>query len=44
MFRYAVKRSGTAQLLGVVMANNLSHANTKALQLYRRHVYAERLT
>jgi hypothetical protein len=42
--RYAVKRTGTGQFLGVVTANNLSHAHTKALQLFRRHVYVERLT
>lgn len=38
--RYEVRRSGTGEYLGIITANNLSHASTKALQLYRRHVYA----
>jgi hypothetical protein len=40
--RYAVMRDGVQ--IGTVLANNYSHANTKALQLFKRHVYVQPLT
>ena len=42
MRRYRVMRDG--QQIGTVTAINISHATTKALQLFKRHVYVERLT
>jgi hypothetical protein len=47
MQRYAVKRAGGAnhgKQIGTVTASSLTHAFTKALQLFKRHVYVERLT
>jgi len=44
MRRYAVKRSGTGERIGTVLANNISHATTKAFQLFKRNIYVERLT
>lgn len=43
--RYAVmQRTGdSAKQVGVVLALNYSHAHTKALQLFNRHVWVERL-
>jgi hypothetical protein len=46
MFRYAVFQSvnGADRQVGVVLANNNSHAHTKALQLFNRRVWVERLS
>jgi hypothetical protein len=41
MKRYRVMRDG--RQIGTVMANNISHATTKAFQLFKRHIYVERL-
>jgi hypothetical protein len=42
--RYAVMQriDGEPRNIGVVTANNLSHANSKALKLFSRHVWVER--
>ena len=44
--RYAVMQNvnGAPKQVGIVMANNYSQANKKALQLFSRHVWVERLT
>lgn len=42
MQKYAVKRNGVQ--IGTVLANNFSHATTKAMQLFKRHIYVERLS
>lgn len=43
--RYAVMqyRDGRQVRVGIIMANNHSHAFKKAMQLYNRHVWVERL-
>lgn len=43
--RYAVMQNinGRSRQVGVVMANSLTHANTKALRMFNRHVWVERL-
>jgi hypothetical protein len=45
MIRYAVMQriNDKAVQVGVILANNYSHANTKAMQLYNRHVWPERI-
>lgn len=44
--RYAVMQlvDGVQRQVGTVMATGYSHANKKALQLFNRHVWVERLT
>lgn len=44
-YRYAVMQNvrGEHKQVGVVMAHSYTHANTKALQLFNRHVWVERL-
>lgn len=47
MYRYAVKRSGGPNhgtQIGTVIANSYTIAHTKAMQLFKRHIYVERLT
>ena len=43
--RYAVKQNvdGVAKRVGTVLANNYTQANTKALRLFNRHVWIERI-
>jgi hypothetical protein len=43
--RYAVWQyvDGVKKRVGTIMANNFTHANTKALRLFNRHVWVERL-
>ena len=45
-FRYAVYvlQNDVKQRLGTILANNYSHAQTKAQQLYNSHCWAERLS
>lgn len=45
MIRYAVMKNvgGKPMQIGVVLANNISHATTKAFHLFRRNIWVERL-
>lgn len=45
MNRYAVfqRRDEQPVRVGIVIANNYSHASTKAQQLYTRHSWVERI-